>query len=119
MNHFPTDGGSRYFVLFVYDYSRYTWIYLLQHQSELTDIYQNFHKMVQTQFSCTIKTFHSDNAMKYKDNSFLTILQQNGIVSHHCCPYTSQQNGLAERKHRHILDMIRTLLISAFFLEYF
>jgi len=48
--------------------------------------------MVQTQFSCTIKTLRSDNAMEYKDKSFLTILQQNGIVFHHSCPYTSQQN---------------------------
>jgi hypothetical protein len=68
--------------------------------------------MVQTQFSCTIKTFRSDNAMEYKDKSFLTILQQNGTVSHHSCPYTSQQNDRAERKHRHILDMVRALLIS-------
>jgi len=87
-----TKGGFRHFVLFVDDCSRYTWIYLLQHWSELTNIYQNFHKMVQTQFSCTIKTFRSDNAMEYKDKSFLTILQQNGIVFHHSCPYTSQQN---------------------------
>jgi hypothetical protein len=69
--------------------------------------------MVQTQFSCTIKTFRSDNAMEYKDKSFLTILQQNGTVSHHSCPYTSQQNGRVERKHRHIMDTVRALLISA------
>jgi len=69
--------------------------------------------MVQTQFSCTIKTFCSDNAMEYKDKSFLTILQQNGTVSYHSCLYTSQQNGRVERKHHHILDTIRALLISA------
>ncbi|KAA8550319.1 hypothetical protein F0562_002003 [Nyssa sinensis] len=109
----PTEGGSRYFVIFVDDYSRYTWIYLLQHRSELTTVYQNFHKMVQTQFSCTIKTFRSDNAMEYKDKSFLALLQHNGTVSHHSCPYTSQQNSRAERKHRHILDTVRALLISA------
>ena len=85
----PTKGGSCYFVIFVDDYSRYTWIYLLQCRSELTDVYQNFHKMVQTQFSRTIKTFHLDNAMEYKAKSFLTLLQQNGIVSHHSCSYTS------------------------------
>ena len=60
----PTEGGSHYFVIFMDDYSRYTWIYLLQCRSELTDVYQNFHKMVQTQFSHTIKTFRLDNAME-------------------------------------------------------
>jgi hypothetical protein len=69
--------------------------------------------MVQTQFSCTIKTFCSNNAMECKDKLFLTILQQNGTVSHHSCPYTSQQNGRAERKHRHILDTVRALLFCA------
>ena len=69
--------------------------------------------MVQTQFSRTIKTFRLDNAMEYKAKSFLTLLQQNGTVSHHSCPYTSQHNGRAERKHRHVLDTVRALLISA------
>jgi hypothetical protein len=75
--------------------------------------------MVQTQFSYTIKTFRSNNSMEYKDKLFLTILQQNGTVSHHSCPYTSQQNGRVERKHRHILDTVRVLLISAFLPERF
>jgi hypothetical protein len=46
----PTEGGSRYFVIFINEYSRYTWIYLLQHCFELTQVYQNFHQMIQTQF---------------------------------------------------------------------
>jgi hypothetical protein len=108
-----SEGRSRYFVIFVDNYNRYTWIYLLQYRSELTNIYQNFHKMVQTQFSCTIKTFRSNNAMECKDKSFLTILQQNGTVFHHSCPYTSQKNGQAKRKYRHILDTVRALLMSA------
>ena len=43
-----TEGGSRYFVIFVDDLSRYTWIYLLHHMSELVSIYQTFHKMIET-----------------------------------------------------------------------
>ena len=35
-----------------------------------------------------------------------------GIVHQTTCPYTSQQNGVAERKHRHLLDMVRTLLLA-------
>jgi hypothetical protein len=108
-----TEGGSRYFVIFIDDYSRYTWLYLLQHRSELTHVYQNFHQMVQTQFSRTIKVFRSDNAMEYNEKSFLAFLNQHGTILHRSCPYTSQQNGRAERKHRHILDTVRALLISA------
>ena len=59
---FTTEGGSRYFVIFVDDYSRFTWIYMLKYRSNLDPIFQTFHKMIQTQFSRIIKIFRSDNA---------------------------------------------------------
>jgi hypothetical protein len=91
---FTTEGGFRYFVIFVDDYSRFTWIYLLKHRSDLVSIFQTFHKMIQTQFSRTIKVFRSDNAQEYHDKSFLSILDSNGTLPHYSCPYTSQQNGV-------------------------
>ena len=53
----PTEEGSRYFVIFVDNFSRYTWIYLLHYRSELMSIYQTFHKMIETQFNRTVKVF--------------------------------------------------------------
>ena len=61
----------------------------------------------------TIQIFRSDNAVEYNEKSFQNCLKQNGILSHRSCPYTSQQNGRVERKHHHILDIVRALLISA------
>ena len=58
-------NGSRYFVVFVDDYSRYSWIFNMKHRSELLEIYSNFVKMVETQFSKCIKIFRSDNALEY------------------------------------------------------
>ena len=57
-----TPSGSRYFVIFVDDFSRYTWIYLFKNRSELYQIYRDFTKMIETQFSKPIKVFRSDNA---------------------------------------------------------
>ena len=57
-----TPGGSHYFVIFVDDFSRYTWIYLLKNHSELYQIYQDFTKIIETRFSKLIKVFRSDNA---------------------------------------------------------
>ncbi|KAJ4717076.1 Retrovirus-related Pol polyprotein from transposon TNT 1-94 [Melia azedarach] len=51
--------------------------------------------------------------MEYRDSKFLDLLQTNGTLCHRSCPGTSQQNGRAERKHRHILETIRALLIAA------
>lgn len=68
--------------------------------------------MIQTQFGQSIKVFRSDNAMKYKETEILKFLRQNGTIPNRSCPGTSQQNGRAEQKHRHILDTVRALLIS-------
>ncbi|TYK03354.1 Retrovirus-related Pol polyprotein from transposon TNT 1-94 [Cucumis melo var. makuwa] len=53
----------------------------------------------------------NDNAMEYKDSRFLSFLAQQGTLIQRSCPHTSQQNGRAERKHRHILDSIRAQLL--------
>ncbi|CAA0828253.1 Uncharacterized mitochondrial protein AtMg00710, partial [Striga hermonthica] len=76
-------------------------------------IYVKFAKMILTQFSCPIKVLRTDNALEYKDSTFLKFLSDQGTLVQRSCPYTSQQNGRAERKHRHILDTVRALLISA------
>ena len=73
-----TEGGSKYFVIFVDDFSRYTWIYLLHHRSELVSIYQKFHKMIETQFNHIVKVFRLDNAQEYNDKSFLSSLDKIG-----------------------------------------
>jgi hypothetical protein len=51
--------------------------------------------------------------MEYRDSKLLSFLSEQGTLSEFSCAYTSQQNGRAERKHRHILDSVRAMLISA------
>ena len=108
-----TQGGSRYFIIFVDDFSRYTWIYLFKHRSELSQIYRDFTKMIETQFSKPIKVFRSDNAQEYKAHEFSDILHQSGTIPHSSCAGTSQKNGRAERKLRHILDVVRAITLAA------
>ena len=64
-------GGSFYFVIFVDDYSRFIWIYLMRNRSELPSIYFQFANMITTQFSSKITLLHTYNAMEYKE-SYLT-----------------------------------------------
>ncbi|KAL0546824.1 hypothetical protein IC582_016742 [Cucumis melo] len=99
-----TVHGYRYYVLFIDDFSRFTWIYFLKHRSALSRTYIEFANMIHTQFSCPIKTLRTDNALEYKDSTLLSFLSQQGTLVQRSCPHTSQQNGRAERKHRHILD---------------
>ena len=72
-----------------------------------------FHAMVKTQFSSTIKTLRSNGGGEYTFKSFESFLTSNGINHQISCPYTPQQNGLVERKHRHLIETTITLLSQA------
>ena len=106
-------GESQYFVIFVDDYSCCSWIFNMKHRSELLQVYSNFAKTVETQFSKRIKIFRSNNSLKYTQYAFQAVLHSYGTVHQLTCPGTSQQNGRAERKLRHILDIICALFLSA------
>lgn len=77
----PTMGGARYFVTFIDDHTRFTWIYLMKQRSELPQIYITFARMIQTQFNKPIKVLRTDNAIEYKESSLLNFLHQQGTVS--------------------------------------
>ena len=85
----------------------------MKHRSELLQVYSNFTKMVETQFSKRIKIFGSNNALEYTQYAFQAVLHSYGTVHQLTCPGTSQQNGRVERKLRHILDTVHALLLSA------
>ena len=69
--------------------------------------------MVANQFSLNIKTFRSDGGGEFTSNEFKTYLSNHGIAHHISCPYTPQQNGVVERKHRHIIEIAIALLSQA------
>ena len=66
-----------------------------------------------TQFSYGIKIMWSNSGGEYMFGEFHVFLQQKGIVAQHSCPYTPQQNGVAERKNRHLLDVVRILSLQS------
>ena len=61
---------SQYLVVFVDDYSRYSWIFHMKHRSELLHVYSNFAKIVETQFFKHIKIFRSNNTLEYTQYAF-------------------------------------------------
>eukprot|EP00268_Persea_americana_P033657 TRINITY_DN3330_c0_g1_i11.p1 TRINITY_DN3330_c0_g1~~TRINITY_DN3330_c0_g1_i11.p1 ORF type:complete len:627 (-),score=65.47 TRINITY_DN3330_c0_g1_i11:2488-4368(-) len=109
----PTKGGSIYYVLFIDDFTRYTWLYLMKTRSELYTIYTAFSTMVATQFDTKIKIFRSDSGGEYMSHKFRSYLTSQGTLAQLSCPATPQQNGVAERKHRHILETARSLIHSS------
>ena len=98
---------------FIDDYSSFTWIYFLRTKVEVFTIFRSFVAYIETQFSTCIKILRSNNGGEYMSHDFQAFLQQKGIVSQRSCPYTPQHNGVVECKNRHLLDMVRTLLLEA------
>ena len=58
-------NSFRWFVLFVDDYTRMTWLYLLKQKDEVLGVFKSFHAMVQTQFSAKVQVLRSDNGGEY------------------------------------------------------
>ncbi|XP_077219766.1 uncharacterized protein LOC143853957 [Tasmannia lanceolata] len=104
----------RYFVVFIDDYSRMTWLYLLHDRSEVFSAFRTFHSEVTNQFDCTLKCLRTDNAREYfsTTHGFQDFLSSRGILHQSSCAHTSQQNGVTERKMRSLLDGARSLLIQ-------
>ena len=111
--------GYRYFLSFIDDYTHCTWLYLMKTRDEVPRLIQNFCRMVETQFNSKVKILRSDNAREYFAQSLNTFLEDSGILHESSCPYTPQQNGVAERKNRHILETARALLFQRHLPKYF
>jgi transposase InsO family protein len=107
-----SKAGYRWYIIFVDDFSRLTWLYLLKTKEHVKEIFRIFITMIRTQFEKNIKVIRSDNGTEYMNREVQEILQNNGIVHETSCVGTPQQNGIAEHKNRHILKIMRSLLIE-------
>jgi hypothetical protein len=106
--------GSRYYISFIDDdHTRYYWAYLMKQYSEFFEIYTTFRAPVKTQNSTVIKCFRSDLGDKYNSNKFCEFLSLDETIHQTSCTDTLEQNEVAERKHRHIIETARSLLLSA------
>jgi transposase InsO family protein len=103
-------GGSKYCLVIVDDYSRFTWVFFLQEKSQTQKTLKGFLRRAQNKFRLRIKKIRSDNGTKFKNSQIEGFLEDEGIKHEFSSPYTPQQNGVVERKNRTLLDMARTML---------
>jgi transposase InsO family protein len=103
-------GGSKYCLVIVDDYSRFTWVFFLQEKSQTKETLKRFLRRAQNEFGLRIKKIRSDNGTKFKNSQIDGFLEEEGIKHEFSSPYTPQQNGVVEWKNRTLLDMARTML---------
>ena len=102
--------GCRYYVSFIDDHTRKVWVYFMKEKSEVFTHFKNFRLMAEKETGLQIKHLRSDGGGEYFSNEFSSYLQKNGIQRQFTCRYTPQQNGVAERKNRHIAEIARALM---------
>ena len=85
----------------------------MKEKSETFFIFKQFHLMIQTQFNSKIKIVRTGNGAEYFSNILGSYFKDNDIIHHSSCVNTPQQNGIAERKNRHLFEVARTLMFQS------
>jgi transposase InsO family protein len=104
--------GYKWFVLFIDDCTRMTWVYLLKGKNEVSEVFKSFYYMIQNQFGKGIKFVRSDNGGEFVNIRLKDFFIEKGIIHETTCVRTPQQNGIAEIKNRHVLETSRALLFE-------
>ena len=101
-----------YYVLFIDDYSRKSWIYFLRAKSETFDRFKEFKTLIENQTGRHIRILRSDNGSEYESNEFDDFCQEARIKKELPIPYNPQQNGVAERKNRTICEAAKAMITN-------
>ena len=84
----------------------------MKFKSEFFEAFKDFHKLVTNQFSSKLNTLQSDNGTEYTSTNMSNYLSDHGILHQTSCVGTPQQNGVAERKNRDLLEKTRSLMFQ-------
>jgi histone deacetylase 1/2 len=103
-----STSGYKYYISFIDAHSRFTWLYLLKTKGEALNTFLIFKNLVEKQFNVPIKAIQSDGGGEFV--AFREFLLQEGVTHKISCPHTHEQNGVVERRHRHIVETGLTLL---------
>ncbi|KAJ9565087.1 hypothetical protein OSB04_001053 [Centaurea solstitialis] len=113
----PTFGGENYFITFIDDYSRYCYLYLLHNKSQSVNAVEAFITEVERQLEK-----RSDRGGEFygrydetgqHPGPFAKLLEKLGIAAQYTTPGSPWQNGVAERRNRTLLEMVRSMMSHA------
>ena len=108
-----TRGQKRYFITFIDDFSKYTYVYLLKNKNDAFDAFKNYLTEVQNQHEKKIKRLRSDRGTEYTSTEFQKYCESLGIIHETTAPYSPEMNGVAERKNRTYSELVTALLVSS------
>lgn len=106
----PSLGGARYFLVMIDDFSRKIFVSFLQEKSAVIDVFRSFMATVENQTEKKIKRIRSDNGTEFVNEVMRDVCTKAGIIHETSVPYTPQQNGVAERANRTLVERARCML---------
>ncbi|KAK4388426.1 Retrovirus-related Pol polyprotein from transposon TNT 1-94 [Sesamum angolense] len=104
----PSHEQNRYFILFIDDYSRMTWVYFMREKSEVFKVFKKFKNLVEKQSDRSIKVLRSDRGKEYNNSEFDKFCEEDGIEHQTTVSYNPQQNEC--QKERTEQEMARSML---------
>lgn len=102
----PSHGGHRYMLTIIDDYSRKVWPYFIHHKNEVFKCFKDWKVLVENQTGRKVKKLRTDNGLEFCEKSFTDFCTEHGIARHFTVVGKPQQNGVAERMNRTILEKV-------------
>nr|GFB76117.1 retrovirus-related Pol polyprotein from transposon TNT 1-94 [Tanacetum cinerariifolium] len=95
------------------DYSKFSWVFFLAYKDETPSVLKTFIIGLENLLSLKVKIFRCDNETEFKNADLNQFCRLKGIKREFSVPRTPQQNGIAERKNRTLIEAARTLLADS------
>jgi histone deacetylase 1/2 len=109
----PSNSGFKYYLVLIDACTHFVWTFPLRTKSEVAQCLISFHAYVLTQFQLPLISFQTDNGKEFDNTVVRQYFAAHGVCFRLSCPYSSAQNGKAERIIRTLNDCVRSLLIHA------
>ncbi|KAH9660266.1 hypothetical protein KPL70_024153 [Citrus sinensis] len=106
-------GGNRYFLSIIDDFSRKVWVYVLKNKDQVFEKFKEWKHLVENQTGQRLKKLRTDNGLEFCNQPFDSFCAAEGVARHRTVRMTPQQNGLAERMNRTLMDKVRCVLIQS------
>ncbi|KAJ9553923.1 hypothetical protein OSB04_017968 [Centaurea solstitialis] len=106
-------GKKSYCLVIVDDYSRFTWVYFLRTKDETSGLIKPFVTRMENKTNLRVKVIRSDNGTEFKNADLNSFCEEKGIERQYSAPRTPQQNGVAERRNRTLIEAARTMLADS------
>lgn len=105
-----THLGYIYFITFIDDLSKCCYVYPIRHNTRAFDKFPYYKNFAEKQTNHKLKVLWFDRGGEHKSNEFNTFCKQEGIQREFTCAYTPQQNGVLERKHKTLVNIVLAML---------